>query len=259
VNYENCGYVYAITNTVNGGSYIGSTTNLASRWKTHRYLLRKGKHHSFILQKAWDKYGETSFSFAPILVCSKHMRGFYENALIKLARYNVVKTDVFKEVCGAKISAALRGRKKTESHRKAISAGKTGVAMGDSFKQKARLRQLGVSLSSATRSRLSDSLKQARHDEKEASRQLSILVYSKFKLGDSVEGLCRLHGITSATFYNHCVAMNLPSVKHKAIELAVGKVKSLLECGSTLTSACRELGLNPKTMSAVLLRRAKHG
>lgn len=62
MNYADAGYIYAIRNTVNGNAYIGSTTNYKSRWFTHKSLLRKGKHHSFILQRAWDKYGEAAFA-----------------------------------------------------------------------------------------------------------------------------------------------------------------------------------------------------
>ncbi len=55
--------IYRIVNQVNGKFYIGSATNIASRWSTHRQSLRKGKHHSIHLQRAWDKYGEAAFVF----------------------------------------------------------------------------------------------------------------------------------------------------------------------------------------------------
>lgn len=53
--------VYAIINRGNGKMYIGSARNVEARWRAHRNLLRKGRHHSFYLQRAWDKHGETGF------------------------------------------------------------------------------------------------------------------------------------------------------------------------------------------------------
>jgi group I intron endonuclease len=56
--------VYKITNTLDGKVYIGSTTiDTDWRWSTHLALLRRGKHHNRHLQRAWDKYGESAFSF----------------------------------------------------------------------------------------------------------------------------------------------------------------------------------------------------
>jgi group I intron endonuclease len=56
--------VYKITNTVDGKVYIGSTTTNADyRWSTHRSALRTGKHYNRHLQNAWNKYGESAFTF----------------------------------------------------------------------------------------------------------------------------------------------------------------------------------------------------
>jgi group I intron endonuclease len=258
VNYSDCGYVYAIVNTVNGSKYIGSTLSPKSRWGTHKCLLRKGKHHSFILQKAWHKYGEAAFRFDVLLICAKNMRVFYESALIKLSRYNVMKTGVFKAVCGKKISLALLGKPKTAAHKSAISTGKTGTVMDESFRNKAKLRQLGVSPSAETRARLSESLKRARSPEADKSRELSLLVYAQYKIGESVSKLCEKHGVTTNTFYRNCVALGLPSVKQKAMDQAVAEIKIRLSQGATLAAACAELGFSPRAMSAVLLRRANH-
>lgn len=63
--------IYEIVNTVNGKRYVGSAASFASRWRVHRHHLRKGKHHSVALQRAWDKYGEGSFIFRAIEHCGK--------------------------------------------------------------------------------------------------------------------------------------------------------------------------------------------
>jgi group I intron endonuclease len=55
--------VYSIACEANGKGYIGSSINVASRWKKHLYLLRKGNHINPLLQSSFNKYGESSFEF----------------------------------------------------------------------------------------------------------------------------------------------------------------------------------------------------
>ena len=57
------GYIYKIINNVNDKFYVGSTVNIEQRKTRHFKDLKEGKHHSVYLQRAYDKYGETSFSF----------------------------------------------------------------------------------------------------------------------------------------------------------------------------------------------------
>lgn len=55
--------IYQITNITNNHRYIGSSSNLNRRWYTHKTALRKNRHHSIYLQRAWNKYSEASFQF----------------------------------------------------------------------------------------------------------------------------------------------------------------------------------------------------
>ena len=45
------GYIYKITNKINGKSYIGKTNNIIRRWKEHKY----GHGGTAILSKAFIK------------------------------------------------------------------------------------------------------------------------------------------------------------------------------------------------------------
>jgi hypothetical protein len=53
--------IYAITNTITHEQYIGSSSDISSRFKAHLSELRRGKHHAGKLQAAWDAYGEDNF------------------------------------------------------------------------------------------------------------------------------------------------------------------------------------------------------
>lgn len=58
--------IYKIINLVNDKFYVGSTINQKTRFRQHRKLLRGGRHHCKHLQAAWNKYGETKFSFVVV-------------------------------------------------------------------------------------------------------------------------------------------------------------------------------------------------
>lgn len=55
--------IYKIVNLVNDKFYVGSTTSQKVRFRQHRKLLRGNRHHCKHLQAAWNKYGESKFSF----------------------------------------------------------------------------------------------------------------------------------------------------------------------------------------------------
>src|SRR6056297_918320 len=63
--------VYRITHTESGKVYIGSSASLKHRLYCHKWDLKKSKHHSFLLQRAWDKYGEEAFVFEVIEHCER--------------------------------------------------------------------------------------------------------------------------------------------------------------------------------------------
>jgi group I intron endonuclease len=68
--------VYKIENKINGKVYIGQTTDVRSRFSSHRWALRRGDHPSKDLQADWDKYGADAFSFEVIEKCrSIYLKG----------------------------------------------------------------------------------------------------------------------------------------------------------------------------------------
>lgn len=79
----------------NGRCYVGQSLNIPVRWRHHRNVLRRGIHRNEKLQHAWNKHGETCFTFAVILICAIHDLDFYEQRAINALNavcdgYNVV-------------------------------------------------------------------------------------------------------------------------------------------------------------------------
>lgn len=55
--------IYSIKNKSNNKLYIGSSINYKERKKQHLYTLRRNASSSILLQRAWNKYGESNFIF----------------------------------------------------------------------------------------------------------------------------------------------------------------------------------------------------
>lgn len=63
-----CG-AYAIRNIHTGKVYVGSSSSIKDRWHQHRSDLRRNRHHSILLQRAWNKHGEGAFEFVVLETC----------------------------------------------------------------------------------------------------------------------------------------------------------------------------------------------
>lgn len=71
--YNKCG-IYCIENTINGKVYIGSSRNIGQRKAVHYSDLKHNKHHSKVLQRAYDKYGKDAFKFSVLEFCKEEDR-----------------------------------------------------------------------------------------------------------------------------------------------------------------------------------------
>ena len=85
--------IYQITNLHNGKSYVGSAVSFSKRWKEHLRQLSNGNHHSTVMQRAWNKYGEAAFGFKKLLVCAKADLLWFEQRAIDALKpaYNICK------------------------------------------------------------------------------------------------------------------------------------------------------------------------
>lgn len=77
------GCVYSILNTVNNRRYIGSTSNLYNRLKSHRSSLKNGSNRNKSLQKDYDLYGQKVIEVEVLKVSNDHE--LYEFEMIKEA------------------------------------------------------------------------------------------------------------------------------------------------------------------------------
>lgn len=119
-------FIYTITNTKNGKRYIGSTTSISQRWRTHRWQLNKGIHANEHLQRAWNKHGKSAFTFETIHeeIGTSKRKQVVEDEFMKTHSsrdeqfgYNLNAANLVGNVMGTdtrkKISAALTDNPKT--------------------------------------------------------------------------------------------------------------------------------------------------
>lgn len=143
--------IYCIRNLVSGRHYVGSGKRISHRWKSHRHLLRDGRHHSRTLQRSWNKHGEEAFSFDVLelvddlsqLVAREQ---FWINALHAAdpnRGFNVSPTAGnclgvrHTSETRSKLSAQRKGRTKSPEHRKAIGDAQKGKIISEEQKRTA--------------------------------------------------------------------------------------------------------------------------
>jgi group I intron endonuclease len=134
--------VYLIRNLINGKVYVGSASvSLTKRLWTHRRFLLAGTHHNKHLQAAWNKYGEGAFSFSVIQRCVPRRCVLLEQQWINyyqsyLREYGYNKSPTagsplgvrHTEATRAKVSQALKGKPKSDEHRKNMRKAKGSLS-----------------------------------------------------------------------------------------------------------------------------------
>ena len=82
--------IYTIA-SLSGKMYVGSATCLRQRRNMHFSLLRSGKHHSILLQRAFNKYGPDGLIFKKLFICDRSELRFYEQRAINILKpaYNI--------------------------------------------------------------------------------------------------------------------------------------------------------------------------
>ena len=62
--------VYRFLNIGNSKVYVGSSRNIYERKRSHINELKRNDHHSFLLQRSWNKHGEDTFIFEILEIVS---------------------------------------------------------------------------------------------------------------------------------------------------------------------------------------------
>ncbi len=146
--------IYAITNSLNGKQYVGSSVHFSRRWIRHKHDLNKGSHHSSKLQRAWNKYGQDAFKFSVLEVVSDHSKLLLrEQHWLDLTKcsdtgYNILCT-----------AGSTLGKKQSKEAIEKTRAANTGRKFSDEHRAKLSAWQIGRIHSEETRAKRSAALK----------------------------------------------------------------------------------------------------
>lgn len=155
---ENCG-IYKIVNIINGKFYIGSSRAIPSRWKAHRYALRKGTHKNYKLQDDWNLYGEDAFSWTIL----------YDGLTLEDARLK--EEEILEPLMNEQDSVYnlcfdAKGRLLSDSSRQKISESLKGRVFSQEHREKIGRALIGRPYSEETRSKIGKASSKRRHSEK---------------------------------------------------------------------------------------------
>jgi group I intron endonuclease len=162
--------VYKIVNLVTGRVYVGSSKNVESRWFSHKYSLKHGKHYNSYLQNSYNKHGKGAFKFSIIEKCEKEeleIREQYwyeyykENGKVYNIRNDVrtcrgvKRSEEFKK----KISETLKGKKVSKETKIKISNTEKGKKLSEETKRKISLAKKGKKQTEEAKRKISETLK----------------------------------------------------------------------------------------------------
>jgi group I intron endonuclease len=124
--------IYNILCLTNQKIYIGSSKNIGERLRIHERDIKKGKHHSVHLQRAWNQYGKESFEYFCI---EKSEIEF----LIEREQYWMDKYESYNKNKGYNINrtaGSCLGNILSEEHKKKISLAHKGKIIPKSVREK---------------------------------------------------------------------------------------------------------------------------
>lgn len=141
--------IYTIENILNKKKYIGSAINIDKRWYQHRYTLNNGTHDNSHLQRAWNKYGKSSFQFkiieitspSELIVREQYYIGFYDSLK---SGYNLAPNAgntlgfKFTDESKFKMSQKKKGKPSTRKNYKHSEETKRKIGASNRISQKGR-------------------------------------------------------------------------------------------------------------------------
>ena len=247
--------IYQITNLHNGKSYVGSAVSFRKRWKEHLRQLSNGDHHSTVLQRAWNKYGEAAFEFKKLLVCAKADLIWFEQRALDALKpaYNICKiagsvlgyqhTDEAKAAAAERATGNTnrRGRKEPEEVCARISAGRKGKGIGRVFTEETKAKiaaaHKGRTIPADRRARISATLTGRKQDPALVAKRKAGCYREVVQEDGTIEKVQFAKGVKKSP--EACV--NIAKAQAVLTDPQVHQIRQLLSTGRSCRSIAIEL------------------
>ena len=261
--------IYQITNLHNGKAYVGSAVSFRKRWKEHLRQLTNGNHHSTVMQRAWNKYGEAAFEFKKLLVCSKADLIWFEQRAIDALKpaYNICKVAGsvlgYRHTPEAKAAAAQRatgnthrrGRKEPEEVCERISAGRKGKGVGRVFSEETKAKIAAAHLGKTISEERKEHLRKINTGKKQSAETIEKRMQ---KLRGRTRPAEAIEKTRQALIgYKHTNATRLANSrsKTKLSEDDVREIRRRVAVGESQSSVAKDFGLTQSGVCSIHKRK----
>ncbi len=202
---------------INGRCYVGQSTNIKSRWNSHRYKLRHDEHPSKEMNKDWNIYGEDNFEFKIIQECTKDELEELEKKYTKEFKaydegYNQIigghrEGYICSEDTRKKLSELGKNKTMSEEARKKISENNPKYWKGKHFSEETKKKisesLKGKKLSEETKKKMSENHADYKGDKHPKAIMLLAILPSGLILEPMIQiELSNLLGISHNTIIN---------------------------------------------------------
>ena len=162
------GYIYVITNKLNGKRYVGQTrcTDVEERWKKHKQLGKAGKGGCRALVGAMHKYGIENFTFEIVCICFDEDMAYLEPHYIQ--KYGSLVPNGYNLTKGGET-----GRMCEETCRKMSESAKKRPPMSEETRRKMSEAHKGKPKSEAAKQKMSEAAKKKPPPSEETRRKMS--------------------------------------------------------------------------------------
>jgi group I intron endonuclease len=197
--------IYRIINLKNNKIYIGSTSNLNLRLKSHFTKLKLNKHVNKYLQRAYNKYGTESFTYEIIeYVDSKNRKTILEREQYYLDLYKSYNKEIGYNI--AKKAEGPYKEKLSEEHKKKISNTEKGVPKGpmsDKTKRRLSIAKIGCKHSEETKKKIGMSCRR------------KIINLDTNEIFDSIIDAANKHNLSTSFICNVCAGRKKKAGGHR--------------------------------------------
>lgn len=174
-----CG-IYAITNTVSGKVYIGSSINIKLRVRGHMSALKRAVHSNPYLQNAYNADGRAAFVASVVELCDS-------SELLDREQRHLDSTNSHSREIGYNICASAFGKRHSDETKERIRL--RAINRSDESRERYASAQRGKKASEETKAKQSAARKGRKHSPEarakiaESNRRRTLSDESKAKIG----------------------------------------------------------------------------
>ena len=249
------GFIYKITNILNGKCYIGETTekNPLKRWQNHKCAIKAGRGCP-VLRNAFIAHGEESFTFEIVRECSNEYIIAIEEYYIE--QYDALVPNGYNVSPGGTRGGSFLGHKHSEEAKKKMLDASKKYFKDPANIEKHRLKAIEINKKVDHIAKLKNSEKwnKARQEGRIGGYSKNMTNETKQKIRDSVNKYYEIHNGTTLNKEKHSVIM-INAIGRKIIQYTL--TGEILNEFNSITEGAKQTGIGRRAIQANVSDRTK--